>query len=66
MRVMYIDVVLRVDKRDIVLMSVGTPSKKKTTGQPVVKKYSCKEPGCSFVSAYMKDLDRHHRIHTGN
>ncbi|XP_062582509.1 uncharacterized protein LOC134244266 [Saccostrea cucullata] len=29
------------------------------------KKYNCSIPGCTFVSAYMKDLERHLRVHTG-
>ncbi|XP_061162742.1 uncharacterized protein LOC133171961 [Saccostrea echinata] len=54
-----------------------TPEKKQTdnrqTGRSLEnkqknsrkKKYKCNIPNCTFVSAYMKDLERHMRVHTG-
>ncbi|XP_078607845.1 uncharacterized protein LOC144879872 [Branchiostoma floridae x Branchiostoma japonicum] len=45
-----------------VVSSAKTPARTK----PVVeKKFKCQYEGCSFTTAYNKDLDRHVRSHTG-
>ncbi|XP_053401250.1 RE1-silencing transcription factor-like isoform X2 [Mercenaria mercenaria] len=42
------------------------PPVKKTSKAPLEKKYICKFDNCSYKTAYIKDLERHSRIHTGD
>lgn len=37
----------------------------KSNKQPLEKKFSCTYLKCKFKTAYLKDLERHRRIHTG-
>ncbi|XP_078688842.1 uncharacterized protein LOC144920504 [Branchiostoma floridae x Branchiostoma belcheri] len=45
-----------------VVSSAKTPSRTKPAAE---KKFKCQYEGCSFTTAYNKDLDRHVRSHTG-
>ncbi|XP_060553318.1 uncharacterized protein LOC132714448 [Ruditapes philippinarum] len=42
------------------------PPAKKASKAPLEKKYKCKFENCSYKTAYLKDLERHSRIHTGD